>query len=274
MELTRNVTRKRVGDVMVKVVTTIESAIIPYEDIIAAATVVRDEDAPAPWEDCVGWEHETITGSQLDHREGYYNKNDIVSERGHRKLIVVTREQAREWGHYDTGDGCLSKQVAFERGERSRREATDQLVEWYENGYNVYGVEIEFKGENDSCWGIYADDEDGPDVTETKHQCAHETAGKLEKRGYTVTGRPDTSAEYEKSRRERRVWLRAHSFGFKDLESYRKWLKTSPRFPQENHCPPEPVVRRVGRLAHLTQEFAWLFSPVRKFVGKWISAKS
>ena len=90
------------------------------------------------------------------------------------------------------------RQVAAETLARERRRAIAQLVEWYENGWQWYGVRcwltilgVEYEA---SLWGI-----DDPEYAERdiKVEMAFDVAGQLEMAGFTVADKPEHAARLE-----------------------------------------------------------------------------
>ena len=178
----------RQDDTMVAVETT--SAIIDFESILEAAEVVSDDHyGETPWDDCDGYAH-TI-GPVSSFNWSY----DLQDARGccwcdrQRMVIELTND---DWGIYDyQRDRGATKQVAAEAVASERRRTLDRLVNWYENGWEWWGVRCEFTvlGEcfEDAVWGIddriYAENEVIPEM-------ASEVAAQLEAAGFTVTNKP------------------------------------------------------------------------------------
>jgi hypothetical protein len=219
--------RLRVGDVMLTV--TAESAIVDFDSILEATTVEVDDDMGPPWKEHDGWEHAL---KKSDYLRGY-NEDDWVRGKG---VVVVSRDQAREWGVYGYTPGHTHKQRAWERGERIRRKAIDQIVRWYEHGYTWYGVVCKFKGHRASIWGIQTegDSPDDPYLDETRRELAGEVADELEKDGYTVINRPPEITEAQ-GRRNRLLYRMVHAFDFEDPDEYHAWVRRPVTFPGEGH---------------------------------------
>jgi len=82
--------------------------------------------------------------------------------------------------------------VAAEALAAARRQTIAQLVNWYENGWQWYGVRCRYDALGDefeaSLWGI--DDAEYAE-REIKVEMALDVADQLEQAGYTVTGKPE-----------------------------------------------------------------------------------
>jgi hypothetical protein len=100
-----------------------------------------------------------------------------------------------------------SRQVAAEALAAARRQTIAQLVNWYEDGWQWYGVRCRYDTLGDdfeaSLWGI--DDAEYAE-REIKVEMALDVAHQLEKAGYTVTGKPE--CRRGQSREEKRRSLR------------------------------------------------------------------
>ena len=80
-----------------------------------------------------------------------------------------------------------------------RRRTLDQLVKWYTDGWQWWGVKCEYLGFEDSVWGI---DDDEYAENEVRVEIACEVAHQMQEAGFTVNGVPDRKAEY----RSNRIW--------------------------------------------------------------------
>jgi len=84
-----------------------------------------------------------------------------------------------------------TRQVALEAVAADRKRTLAQLVQWYSDGWEWYGVQCNFEvlGQDfgASVWGI---DDDDYARREVVHEIADEVADQLEKAGFTVTDRP------------------------------------------------------------------------------------
>lgn len=192
--VTRKVSDEKITTTSITVTET--DRIVQFDDILESVTVEFDEwFSEAPWEWSDGWEH--------DYESVGYNHHDGVEEsRGcgysdanrERFLITVSDEQIKEWGNYDYyhNSGC-SKQVAAELVAQVKRDALDQLVKWYSNGWEWYLTGGEYKGYTAGVGGI-----DCPDhAEEMRYEIAGEIATNMEADGYIVEGQHNPH-EYDK----------------------------------------------------------------------------
>jgi hypothetical protein len=157
---------KRIGDSMTATV----SAIIEWQTIFDHTKVVTDSlTTETPWDMCEGYAH-------------------TVTRCGGRELIQLTKD---DWGIYDyMRQRGASKQVARECVTKQRKRTLAQLVDWYENGWEWWGVKgnvnILGKVYEDSLWAIdsyeYAE--------ECREEIARNIAYQLKEDGFTVTGVP------------------------------------------------------------------------------------
>jgi len=189
--------RVRHSDTMVAIETA--PATVDFSDILEKTQVIPDYDMQeAPWENCDGWEHNVtqyVTYHVLDNASG-----SVVTRDKGRVVIFLPDDQ--DWGIYEyLRERGATKQVAREAVASARREALAQLVKWYSDGWEWWGVTCEYSILNEayygSCWRIdnldYAKDY-------VKVEIALEVAMQLEQAGYTVTGKPEgergLSAQY------------------------------------------------------------------------------
>jgi len=154
--------------------------------------VVYDDNSDAPWENCDGFEHEVETARHSGERDLYEMQGHCYCD-GRRESVVITLPDNEDHGIYQyLRERGASQQVAREAVAANRRRTLAQLVEWYSNGWQWFGVRCDFEvlGQDFSAsvWGIddndYARDEIVPEI-------ADEVTGWLEKAGFTVTGRPE-----------------------------------------------------------------------------------
>lgn len=185
----------RQDDVMVAVETA--SAIVDYAAILEATKVVYDHHtSETPWDSCDGFDHEIETSHHGGTRlEGEYN---FPKMQGHcfsdvqRRYIVITLPDGEDYGIFDWQRSMgATRQVASEAVAANRRRTLAQLVQWYSNGWEWYGVRCNFEvlGQDfgASVWGI----DDGDYARrEVVHEIADEVTGQLEKAGFTVTNQP------------------------------------------------------------------------------------
>lgn len=169
------------------------SEIVDYDDI-KIRVEYDDWDQRAPWEDCDGWEHEFRGTGYKDHpraRLGYNYVNRPALQGGCGYIVVEDSDVIR-WG-CDGYYGC-SKQVRAEAIAAAKRKATEQLVKWYEDGWQWYDVCAEWGDYHESMCGI-----DCPDYAQTVgREFADNIADNLEADGYTVINRPKRQNKYNR----------------------------------------------------------------------------
>lgn len=187
------VKRDMVDGKVVTTTTTVREAeqVVDYDDILDSITVEYDDwHCEAPWESCDGWEHDYHRASSLDHPGAEDGRGYGWSDANRESFVItISDEQMAEWGNYDyyRANGC-SKQVARELTAQVKRDALDQLVKWYSDGWYWYQVGGEYEGYAAGCGGIdcydYAHDE-------MRYEIADEIAAEMEQDGFIVTNRPD-----------------------------------------------------------------------------------
>jgi hypothetical protein len=157
------------------------SALIDFADILASTEVVNDTMPGAPWEEADGWEHTSLPANL------FYNAQ---KRQGYVKGCLIQVQAQEDWGVYDYARrNGASKQVAAELSAAARRRALSQLVEWYRDGWEWFGVRCTYavlgSTYHYAAWGI-----DDADYAESlRAEVAGEVAHQLEQAGYTVTGR-------------------------------------------------------------------------------------
>lgn len=180
----------------VMVITTEEPLTVDFEDIVGR---IEPDDwyNEAPWESCDGWEHEWHGTNHYDHPGAYgsYKYVNRSARYGGCGFIEVDDETVIGWGC--TGPTGCSKQVRFESIQRAKRKATEQLVDWYMNGWEVSYVHAEydeyfasFGGIWDSPWGNYTE--------ECLMGCRIEVAEQMESDGYRILNKPEPSYRYNR----------------------------------------------------------------------------
>ena len=181
----RNLLRQ--GETMIAVESA--PAIVNFDDILGATKVVYDTYSnEAPWDSCDGFEHTCTPARRFN-----FDPSDMRGYcDGGREQIVIQLPKGEDWGTYaHFREHGASRQVAAEMVALNRRRTLDQLVKWYSDGWQWYGVKCDFEilGEefNDSIWGI--DDADYA-TYEIRPEIADNIAAELEEAGFTVTGRP------------------------------------------------------------------------------------
>jgi len=167
------------------------SAIVDFADILEATKVIYDDQASeAPWNNCDGFEHEIKTTDW-----GGFNRSEM---QGHCYcgepfgVIVIMLPDDGDYGIFDWQRSMgATRQVAREAVAADRRRTLAQLVEWYSNGWQWFGVKCDFNvlGQDfgASVWGI---DDDDYARREIVSEIANEVADQLEKADFTVTNRP------------------------------------------------------------------------------------
>ncbi len=268
-----SVTTQRHGDLFVTVTVEVGPAIIDFNDILASCTVEPDDDTPAPWEDCDGWEHETYPLSKIEDDPGWgheekrtrtvtritavepafcpgepatpendcgqivpveetyyewiphYNKDHVARVGGRRLLIVVPWETAVEWQGKEPARGG-SRQRFREHVAEHRKKAIEQLIRWYEDGWQYWWVSCNFMDYQASVGGGMVDDdeENDPYILEVKEDIAEEVAGQMEKDGYTVINRPENDYNSRAAKQKRLRWKIAYNLGLHDPDTYVAWL--------------------------------------------------
>jgi hypothetical protein len=199
----RNVFRH--GDTMIAVASA--PAVIGFDAILAAVKVVEDQyETMTPWEHCDGFEHTAKPAHRLDAADaramqGYCRTFD------HGERYVIQLRAGEDYGLYKYArERGASRQVAAEMVAAERRRTIRQLVKWYEDGWEWFGVRCRFAVLNDefedSLWGI----DDAEYAESLKEELALNVAAQLEKAGYTVTSKPERRPA--QGREEKRQSLR------------------------------------------------------------------
>jgi hypothetical protein len=156
------------------------SAIIDFADILDKTEIVNDETQDAPWDNCDGYEHIVTPSSKFD---------DPHSQPGYAGNFVITIPESaiEQWGVYDYWrERGASKSVAREKELENVCRTLAQLVDWYRNGWEWWGVKCGYKGYHDSLWGI----DNYEYAQKVRVEITGDVAYELEKKGYTVTGKP------------------------------------------------------------------------------------
>jgi hypothetical protein len=194
------------------------NAIVPYSDIAARCDTIHDTDeCRQPWDDCDGYEHDNYNPTayqRLTNCPDEYLDQAIERQRGAYRdgnnrigILLLPNEEPLEYeGIYDYHRARgASKQVAYELAADAVRNTKDQLLKWYRDGWDWYGVTCEISHGFDrfeaSCWGYQGEehaDEEGRDhiISEIIHY--------MEDKGYRIVGVPDEkdrSESYKASRR-------------------------------------------------------------------------
>jgi hypothetical protein len=167
--------------VTVETTVTIKPRHVDFQDIYDAIEVVDDPMmTDAPWESQDGYEHHAALA-----REDAFaaDKPGYCASAG--KVITLEHDQSLfDWYRER---GC-SRQVARELVARSMKQTLAQVVEWYEHGWNWYGVTGDYLGYHDSLWGIddteYAENSVRDDI-------ASQIAHAMEQDGFVIENKPE-----------------------------------------------------------------------------------
>lgn len=219
--------------------------VVDYADLVAATEIVDDNDCDPPWENCDGWKHDVTTHPRCHARwvdlppRCLYEQQGYVScsrSWGGSPILIVPDREDTNWDSYEY---CrkhygYSKQVAREHEAERRRRTLKQLVDWYSNGWEYYGVSCQYTAKatfgddfevNESLCGIddlkYAQEEVVPDIV-------GQAVWSLEKAGFVVENQPE---EKPRPRRRQNYWITQMAFGFHTDEAYWAWLRSRPRWP-------------------------------------------
>lgn len=249
----------RKGDVLVTVTTETQPAVVDFNDVLACARVEDDDMHDPPWEEHDGHEHDAIPFGRLDGecwehyvtvpcaaahplkkatascgphylRVPHYNEDHVAGSGHDRYLIRVTDDHLEKWGWGPYPSEYMAagtpKQVYLEERAEVRRRAIEQLVKWYDDGWQWYGVACEFLDYESSIWGILTEDDSPSDpyLDEVKVEMALEVAGQLEDAGFTVINQPPGVKTRADKQRELR-WRICRHLGFKKPEAYRAWVE-------------------------------------------------
>lgn len=188
-------TRQRHGDTMAIITVELESAIVEWQEILDVIKVEPDDwDCESPWENCDGYDHfvEDAIGPDEDSFTAFQSMHT-----GRMQMIVMEYDQGTHDWYRAKG---ASKGVARQLTLQSMRKRIDQLVGWYCDGWEWWGVSGEIHGCCVSVWGVDSYDYA---VNDVKTEIADELAHELTAKGYEVTGEPDAKKPDSNERRER-----------------------------------------------------------------------
>lgn len=182
-------------------------ATIAFDNLLAATKVVYDEyENMTPWEHCDGFEHTATPERRFRGDADARAMQGSVCCSGHRERLVIELPAKADYGIFDYArHNGASRQVAAEMVAAERRRTLAQLVNWYDNGWEWYGVRCRFEAlgdeYNDSLWGI-----DDAEYAETlKEEIALNVVAQLEEAGYTVTGKPEHRQTYSRADKQARL---------------------------------------------------------------------
>lgn len=212
---------------------TVEPLFVDYREILKNVSIEEDDDSRTPWSNCDGWEHEATPVDKYREQHEHIPSGTVGHVRGHcwcnsdrdHIVIEITEHTLDGWCGKQAAYYGASKQVHAERRAQIRRDALDQLVSWYRDGWQWWYVKGEFRGEFESLSGI--DDYEYAEK-EVRYEIADEIADKLEKRGYVITykRRQRDCFAYKRERFRDRV---GRNLGFENGEDYAEWLHIRPK---------------------------------------------
>lgn len=159
---------------------TSERKIVDFEDI--ARNVEYEDYYEAPWDAWDGWEHSVDWNPEYDDARGYAW---CTWKRKYCRITIDDSTVIDKWGF--TQRHGEAKQVWLERVARVKRDKIDQLVEWYQNGWEWYVAVAEWNDYSDCVGAIYSEDY----AEETALECALVVASQMERDGYIVTNKPE-----------------------------------------------------------------------------------
>lgn len=174
-----------------------DARIVDFDDI-EGCVEPDDWSSEPPWEACDGWGHE-FHRERWNEREEMHDSYGWVNRStrdGGSGWIEVTDNEVIGWG-CDGYPGC-SKQVRFEAIARAKRKATEQLVQWYCNGWYIWLACAKHDDYSDYLGGIWDDDYSSDYVEECILECRRNVAGQMEDDGYIVEGKPRPANPYNR----------------------------------------------------------------------------
>ncbi len=184
-------THQRHGDTMAVVTVELRPAIIAWEGVLDAVHVDIDEHYhESPWDSCDGYDHRLINLHGLE-KDGF----SAFIQNGRWMGVEIARDQNLYDWYRRRG---ASKGVADQLVRWSMRKRTEQIVEWYRDGWKWWQVTGELHG----CYAAVGGVDDYDYAEECRSEIAHELACELEKLGYEVSGRPDLKQDNRNHRRE------------------------------------------------------------------------
>ena len=148
----------------------------------------------APWDNCCGFEHEVHGLNYYSHPNSsqHYSYVNRSAYEGGCLFIVIDDSTVEGW---NTGPSGCSKQVRFESIARAKRDATERLVKWYENGWTVWTVSATYKDYADYLGGIY-DDDSGSYAEDCVLDRRLDVAEPMKSDGYIIENEPDPPNEW------------------------------------------------------------------------------
>lgn len=220
--MSTKVKHSRRGDKMYIVTNTVTvtDAIVDFNDIVKACEVVADDHhRDPPWENCDGYDHELVN---VDDMPQHYNPVYVTHNRAGGKLIVIDEERwAEVCGNFQYLHARgYAKQVAHQMVAKLLRQTYEQLIKWYNDGWEYWGVTCDYLDATSSMWGIDDYDYAHDDV---RVEMAQDVACQLKKLGYDIINTIDYTAPVVTQARLRHQI--AHNLGFKNPQEYRAWLE-------------------------------------------------
>ena len=85
--MTTKTLKFREGDQLITTTTTVESAVLDFQDILDACEIQDDYDADAPWKNCDGFEHTATRVNRLDGAKRDFP--EAVGSLGHFRSLAV-----------------------------------------------------------------------------------------------------------------------------------------------------------------------------------------
>lgn len=175
------------------ITTTARSRYVDWNDI-EARVEYDDDNSETPWYSCDGWEHEFVGIRRFDERarDGHAYVNRAARDGGC-GFIVVDDAQVIAWGCKSPYTGA-SRQACFEYRAQVKRRAVEQLVQWYENGWEWFRAVAEWEGRFDALHGIDCEKY----AAECAEECRWILANELECEGFIIRNRPAPKPPYSR----------------------------------------------------------------------------
>src|SRR3990172_6450999 len=122
-------------------------ATIAFDDLLGTTEVVYDEyESMTPWEQCDGFEHTATPERRFRDEADACTMQGSVYCDGHRERLVIELPERVDYGVYQyMRERGASKQVAREVVAAERRRTLAQLVKWYDEGWEWFGVKCDFE---------------------------------------------------------------------------------------------------------------------------------
>lgn len=172
--------------ITVETIVSVADRRVSWDDI--ETSIEYDDRCEAPWDECDGFEHEFERETYHDderRRDSHAYVNRSPRDGGSGWIVIDDATVIDKWGC--VGPAGCSRQVRAESIARAKRQTIEQLVKWYENGWQWYGARAQFGEYEDSVWGIDSE-EYAVEVAETEMRW--EVAAQLEENGFIVADKP------------------------------------------------------------------------------------